>query len=108
MQGGTLEGWPIQMGEVQGQVLVADLNADGKIEIFAADTLGNIALFNAKGRELWERHVQSMVAQGAVAGDLDGDGLLEIVFGSVDGRIHVVQGTDGKDKPGFPYQTTGR
>lgn len=35
VQGNTLPGWPVQMGEVQGQVLVADLNADGKMEIFA-------------------------------------------------------------------------
>jgi hypothetical protein len=35
LQGDTRPGWPIQMGEVQGQVMVADLNADGAVEIFA-------------------------------------------------------------------------
>lgn len=35
VQGDTCPGWPIQMGEVQGQVMVADLNADGAVEIFA-------------------------------------------------------------------------
>lgn len=35
LQGDARPGWPIQLGEVQGQVLVADLNADGAIEIFA-------------------------------------------------------------------------
>lgn len=37
VQGSTLEGWPIQMGEVQGQVFVADLNSDGEVEIFAGE-----------------------------------------------------------------------
>ena len=37
VQGSTLEGWPIQMGEVQGQVLVGDLNSDGEVEIFAGE-----------------------------------------------------------------------
>lgn len=43
-------------------------------------------------------------AQGAVAGDVDGDGLLEIVFGTVDGRVHAVRGTDGSAIPNFPFQ----
>lgn len=43
--------------------------------------------------------------QGAVAGDVDGDGLLEIVFGTLDGRVHAVRGTDGSPIPNFPFQT---
>jgi hypothetical protein len=35
LQGDTRPGWPIQMGEVQGQVMVTDLNEDGAVEIFA-------------------------------------------------------------------------
>jgi hypothetical protein len=37
LQGNTLPGWPVQMGEVQGQVLVADLNADGNMELFVGE-----------------------------------------------------------------------
>lgn len=36
-QGESRAGWPVQMGEVQGQVLVADLNADGSLEIFSGE-----------------------------------------------------------------------
>lgn len=43
--------------------------------------------------------------QGAVAGDVDGDGLLEIVFGTLDGRVHAIRGTDGSPIPNFPFQT---
>lgn len=114
------EGWPVQMGEIQGQPLAADLNGDGFMEvnsqqqawlrfpchssctgrlwpqIFAADTRGNIALFNYKGHELWERHVGSLVAQMATAGDVNGDGKLEIVFGTGSGHIYVISGSTGE------------
>jgi hypothetical protein len=33
-------GWPIQMGEVQGQVLAVDADGDGWLEIFAGGGLG--------------------------------------------------------------------
>lgn len=46
-----------------------------------------------------------MLLQGAVAGDVDGDGLLEIVFGTLDGRVHAIRGTDGSPIPNFPFQT---
>lgn len=44
----------------------------------AADMRGNLAAFSPKGEEVWERHVHSAVSQGAVAGDVDGDGQLEV------------------------------
>jgi hypothetical protein len=46
--------------------------------------------------------------QGGVAGDIDGDGLLEIVFGTVDGRVHAIKGTDGSPVANFPFQTGHR
>lgn len=65
-------------------------------QIFAADTRGNIALFNHKGQELWEHHVGSVIAQMATAGDVNGDGELEVVFGSGSGHIHVIKGATGE------------
>jgi len=107
-KGEPMEGWPVQMGEIQGQPLVADFNGDGFMEIFAADTRGNIALFNYKGNELWEHHVGSLVAQMATAGDVNGDGNLEIVFGTGSGHVHVVSGETGEELPNFPFRTGGR
>lgn len=51
------------MGPIHGQALVADLDNDGHLEVFAADMRGNIALFRADGTEVWERHVGSGVPQ---------------------------------------------
>lgn len=64
-EGRTVEGWPLQMGSVQAQVAVADINGDGALELVAADARGNVAAFSADGSELWERHVKSLIAQVA-------------------------------------------
>ena len=42
---------------------MADVNADGRLEVVAADTHGTLAVFTAKAEELWERHVKSGIAQ---------------------------------------------
>lgn len=58
-----MAGWPLQMGEVQAQVGVGDVNSDGYLELVAADARGNVAAFSWKAEELWERHVASLVSQ---------------------------------------------
>ena len=62
-EGKTLEGWPLQMGDIQAQVAVGDINGDGQLELISADKRGNVAAFTAKAEELWERHVASEVSQ---------------------------------------------
>ncbi|CAI5525941.1 unnamed protein product [Closterium sp. Naga37s-1] len=101
-------GFPLQMGEVQGQVVAADVNHDGKLEIIAADTRGNVAAFSSEGKEVWERHLASLIAQGASVGDVNGDGFTEVVIGSSSGHIYVLDGRTGKDVGGFPFRTHGR
>ncbi|GJP35206.1 hypothetical protein CLOM_g19716 [Closterium sp. NIES-68] len=101
-------GFPLQMGEVQGQVVAADVNHDGKLEIVAADTRGNVAAFSSEGKELWERHLASLIAQGASVGDVNGDGFTEVVLGSSSGHIYVLDGRTGKDVGAFPFRTHGR
>lgn len=107
-EGKTVAGFPLQMGEIQGQVSVADVNDDGELEIVAADTRGNIAAFSAKGKEMWERHLGSLVAQGATGGDVNGDGRTEVVVATSDGRVHVLDGATGADVAPFPVRTRGK
>lgn len=104
----TLEGWPVQMGDIQGQVAVGDLDGDGRLEVIAGDARGSVAALKHNGKELWERHLGSAIGAGATLGDVDGDGALEVVVGTFDGRIYVLDGRTGQDKPGFPFRTYGR
>ena len=62
-KGAPREGWPIQMAELQAQPAVADINGDGEVEIVVADVHGNVAAFNWRGREIWERHLKSLISQ---------------------------------------------
>lgn len=42
---------------------VADVNADGRLEMVAGDSRGNLAAFDATGKEVWETHLQSQIHQ---------------------------------------------
>jgi hypothetical protein len=78
--GQVKDGWPVTMAEVQGQVAVGDVNDDGQLELVATDNRYNVAVFNWKGKEVWERRISGFSAQGAVLGDIDGDGQVGLGF----------------------------
>ena len=105
--GDALEGWPIQMGDIQGHVAVADIDQDGKLEIVAADTRGSIAAFRGDGSEVWEKHIGSAFVAGATFGDADGDGQLDIAFATLDGRVYLADAATGSIKDGWPFRTFG-
>ena len=94
--GTSMSGWPVQMGEVQAQVVVEDVNDDGALEIVACDSRGNVAAFSAAGVELWERHLGSLVANNPTVGDVNGDGATEVVVGTGSGTIFALDGATGR------------
>ncbi|KAF3795552.1 DEFECTIVE IN EXINE FORMATION 1 protein [Nymphaea thermarum] len=98
-KGKVREKFPLQMAEIQGAVIAADINDDGKVELVTTDTHGNVAAWSAKGDELWE---------GPTVGDVDGDGRTEVVVPTVSGNIFVLSGRDGSRVHPFPYRTHGR
>jgi hypothetical protein len=61
---GTLKAsFPKLMGEIQAQVVAADINDDGILEIVSADVRGNVAAWTRDGKELWTVHLKSLIAQ---------------------------------------------
>ncbi|KAK0584542.1 hypothetical protein LWI29_014857 [Acer saccharum] len=100
--------FPLEMAEVQGAVVAADINDDGKIELVTTDTHGNIAAWTAQGEEIWEVHLKSLVTQGPSIGDIDGDGHTEVVVPTLSGNIYVLSGKDGSKVRPYPYRTHGR
>jgi len=51
------------MAEIQGSVVAADVNDDGKIELVSADAHGNVAVWTPKGDLVWEKHLKSLIPQ---------------------------------------------
>ena len=119
-------GFPIDMGIGQeSQPVMADLDGDGKLELVFGDSNGRVhAIRPSTGRELpgfpaLTRRVDGVLAgtpaarAGAVpkayepivapaaVGDLNGDGKLEVVVTSLDGRVYAFE-PNGKLLKGFP------
>ncbi|XP_022151498.1 protein DEFECTIVE IN EXINE FORMATION 1 isoform X2 [Momordica charantia] len=106
--GKVREKFPLEMAEIQGAVVAADINDDGKIELVTTDTHGNVAAWTAQGQEIWETNLKSLVPQGPSIGDVDGDGYTDVVVPTVSGNIYVLSGKDGSFVRPYPYRTHGR
>ncbi len=112
--GTVMPGWPKVIRPVFSSPALADLDDDGDLEIIVQE--GDPG---SQGSRLWVWHHTGTVFPGwpytiAVEGhssrcnpavaDVDGDGDLEIVTATSDGKLHVVQ-TNGTEYPGFPLPT---
>ncbi|XP_076944158.1 protein DEFECTIVE IN EXINE FORMATION 1-like [Bidens hawaiensis] len=107
-KGKVREKFPLEMAEIQGAVIAADINDDGKIELVTTDTHGNVAAWTPQGVEIWEAHLKSLISQGATVGDVDGDGHTDVVVPTISGNIYVLSGKDGSFVRPYPYRTHGR
>ncbi|KAI5561209.1 hypothetical protein BDE02_16G099000 [Populus trichocarpa] len=106
--GNIRENFPLEMAEIQGAVVAADINDDGKTELVTTDVHGNVAAWTSQGKEIWEKHLKSLVSQGPTIGDVDGDGHTDVVVPTLSGNIYVLSGKDGSIVRPYPYRTHGR
>jgi hypothetical protein len=118
-----LPGWPQRVQVSPGQTVavestptVADLDNNGRKEIIVGagsidigGQQGGVVAFNANGSVRWRIRTQTVAGQNGVVstpavGDVNGDGFPDVVFGSFDHHIYVVN-RHGVALPGFPMDT---
>jgi hypothetical protein len=121
--GRDLPGWPQLVQVIPGQTVavessptVADLDHNGQKEIIVGagsidvpGQQGGVVAFNANGTVRWRIQMMTEAGESGVVGtpavgDVNGDGYPEVVFGSFDHRIYVVN-RFGQALPGFPIDS---
>ncbi|GMU38666.1 MAG: hypothetical protein AMXMBFR22_28570 [Phycisphaerae bacterium] len=89
-------------GPFDASILILDVDRDGKPEVLCADSAyGTLYCLNAKGEVVWKYKGQSGTDSPPAAADLDGDGEMEIVYGTMkagdrDGFVNCLSARTGK------------
>lgn len=87
------------------QIVVGDIDNDGKPEIAAGSTDGRLYVWRSDGSYLKGFPIQTGgYVRQVIFGDVDGDGLEEILGGSSDNRVHAWR-QNGTEVEGFPKVT---
>lgn len=83
-----------QAGNIRGSAAVADVDGDDQLEvILPIGCYGKLRAYDGLSGALeWDIQLGPRAQNSPSIGDLDGDGLLEIVVGSYDGAVWVLDG----------------
>jgi VCBS repeat protein len=118
--GTVAPGFPVTLpADVYSSPAIGDLDNDGIPDIVVGygSTLelaspGGVRAFKRDGTVLWDRPSGDFVNVDGIAdpvmstpaiGDIDGDGAIEVAWGSLDANVYVVDGRNGQNKPGWPH-----
>lgn len=109
MTGKPHAGFPLTMDSIQTELTVADVvGRDGALQILAGDSNSNVVLFSALGGTMvWEARVSGR-SSGFVVGDIDSDGVPDVVTGTSAGHVWALRGDSGAVHAAFPVRLGGR
>jgi len=112
--GVMLPGWPFFTNVLNSPPAIGDVDGDGQKEIVVATGVGptNLYLIKANGVVMpnWPKAINPQLAPNfttfsyPVLGDLDGDGTMEVVIGSMNGLVYAFR-ANGSNLPGWPQAT---
>jgi hypothetical protein len=117
-QGNMRPGFPLYTGvNIWSSAVVTDLDDDGSMEMALGSNGNRFYVMRANGQE-WMDGDSNPATKGVFkvlsgsfnigspgAADIDLDGLPELVYGGIDGKVYVWN-ADGSDVPGFPFVAT--
>ena len=98
-------GFPVHFGEIQMAPVAADIAGDSYLEIIVGDHNGVLAVMETRGEEVWSRRLSGALTQSVSVGDVDGDGLVDVVAVTETGDVWVLYGMNGTDVRRFPIRT---
>ena len=89
--------WKIKVGYEPLAMSLYDINGDGVPDaLVGTDGDSSLHVLDGKtGREIWKFKTGYYVESSPALGDVDGDGKLEVVFGSYDDYLYALNGEDG-------------
>ncbi|MBD3367303.1 MAG: T9SS type A sorting domain-containing protein, partial [Candidatus Eisenbacteria bacterium] len=112
--GVELDGWPVRIsGEVAARPALADLDEDGLLEILVASGDSRVRGYRWNGAlvEEWPLELAPGDSVGVaapcspLAGDIDGDGAIDVVALSPGGNVFAWNGLTGDLLPGWPVSS---
>ncbi|KAK3608630.1 hypothetical protein CHS0354_042629 [Potamilus streckersoni] len=98
-------GFPVLKNTFHGQVTVADINKDSKLELITVDTSGNVQCYNSDGTLYWEAEVSGSSSPGSRLLDVNGDSYMDVVLTTNNGDVYALNGINGSVLPNWPVKT---
>lgn len=91
------EGFPLTLDSITAQVAVSDIFHTGSLDMLVGDQSGNVYCIDGKGRRIWEKEVDQPVRSAIRLVDVEGDGMMEVVFATQHGDVWVLRGQTGQE-----------
>ena len=110
VNGNDKAGWPVSFSNhwIICAAAIADVTNDGISEIIVQTrTSNNLHVLKADGTVLWTAALDGTPAVTPSVGDIDGDGVKDVVTGISSGILYAFNGTNGAPKTGFPVPSDG-